>query len=119
MKRIVAGDVGKVVLARSVDLVLDEPVRPAEFVDALAGGNAGHNAFGVDIGAAAGSGTWLIGASPEVLLRKSGSTVTCHPYAGSAPRSADPAELDVWVRAVSDGVREAMAVKEPVGAGAG
>ncbi len=91
VKRIVAGDVGKVVLARSVDLVLDEPVRPAEFVDALAGGNAGHNAFGVDVGAATGSGTWLIGASPEVLLRKSGSTVTCHPYAGSAPRSADPA----------------------------
>ncbi|WP_084813137.1 isochorismate synthase MenF [Gordonia sp. CNJ-863] len=91
VKRIVAGDVGKVVLARSVDLVLDEQIRPAEFLDALAGGNADHNAFAVDLGAATGSGSWLLGASPEALLRKSGSTVTCHPYAGSAPRSADPA----------------------------
>nr|WP_223205609.1 isochorismate synthase [Gordonia jinghuaiqii] len=90
VKRIVAGDVGKVVLARSVDIVLDDAVRPAELLDALAGGNAGHNAFGVDLGAATGSGSWLLGASPEALLRKSGRTVTCHPYAGSAPRSPDP-----------------------------
>ncbi|MBY4573466.1 isochorismate synthase [Gordonia paraffinivorans] len=92
IKRIVAGDVEKVVLARSVDLLLDQKVQPLELLDALAGGNVEHNAFAVDLDAATGSGSWLLGASPEVLLRKSGSTVLCHPYAGSAPRSADPAE---------------------------
>ena len=100
VKRIVAGDVGKVVLARSVDIVLDAEVEPLRLLDALAGGNAGHNAFGVDLGAATGSGSWLLGASPEVLLRKSGSVVTCHPYAGSAPRSPDP----VVDRAAADGL---------------
>ncbi|MEO9328003.1 isochorismate synthase [Gordonia aurantiaca] len=90
VKRIVAGDVDKVVLARSVEMLLDEKVDPLELLDAFAGGNVEHNAFGVDLDAATGSGSWLLGASPEVLLRKSGATVTCHPYAGSAPRSADP-----------------------------
>ncbi len=98
VKRIVAGDVGKVVLARSLDIVLDAEVSPVDLLDALAGGNSGHNAFGVDLGAATGSGSWLLGASPEVLLRKSGPVVTCHPYAGSAARSSDP----VTDRAIAD-----------------
>lgn len=31
----------------------------------------------------------LVGSSPEVLIKKQGSTVTAYPLAGSAPRSAD------------------------------
>uniref|UniRef100_UPI003D905081 isochorismate synthase n=1 Tax=Gordonia sp. B7-2 TaxID=3420932 RepID=UPI003D905081 len=86
IKSIVAGEVDKVVLARRVDLEVDPPVDPGELVEVFAGGNAGHNAFAVDLG----TGAWLLGASPEMLLRKHGREVTCHPYAGSAPRSDDP-----------------------------
>ncbi|GAC59008.1 putative isochorismate synthase, partial [Gordonia hirsuta DSM 44140 = NBRC 16056] len=37
------------------------------------------------------AGRWLIGASPELLVRRRGDIVTCHPYAGSAARHSDPA----------------------------
>ena len=37
------------------------------------------------------SGTALVGASPELLVARRGELVTCRPFAGSAPRSADPA----------------------------
>ncbi|ROZ88788.1 isochorismate synthase [Gordonia sp. OPL2] len=43
-----------------------------------------------DGGGAASGSAWLLGASPESLVRKEGRVVTCQPYAGSAPRSADP-----------------------------
>ena len=36
-------------------------------------------------------GAALIGASPELLVARRGDVVTCRPFAGSAPRSADPA----------------------------
>jgi isochorismate synthase len=35
----------------------------------------------------------LVGASPELLVARDGDRVTCRPFAGSAPRAADP-ELD-------------------------
>ncbi|WP_333629139.1 isochorismate synthase, partial [Stenotrophomonas cyclobalanopsidis] len=35
---------------------------------------------------------WLVGATPELLLRKRGAQVLSHPLAGSARRSSDPAE---------------------------
>ena len=34
--------------------------------------------------------TALIGASPELLVARRGEVLTCRPFAGSAPRSADP-----------------------------
>lgn len=43
-----------------------------------------------DDGGADPGSAWLLGASPESLVRKHGRVVTCQPYAGSAPRSADP-----------------------------
>ncbi|GAB88083.1 isochorismate synthase [Gordonia rhizosphera] len=90
VKHIVDGDVDKVVLARSMDLTVEPAVDVTELLGAFAHGNAEHNAFAVDVGAAGGRDTWLLGASPELLLRKEGRRVTCRPYAGSAPRSADP-----------------------------
>jgi isochorismate synthase len=32
----------------------------------------------------------LVGASPELLVARDGDRVTCRPFAGSAPRAADP-----------------------------
>ncbi|MFW0797532.1 isochorismate synthase [Gordonia sp. CPCC 205515] len=91
IKAIADGGLDKVVLARAVDLTVEPDVEVDSLVDALAHGNAEHNAFAVDVGAVWGDASWLLGSSPEVLLRKEGRVVTCQPYAGSLPRAADPA----------------------------
>ena len=46
----------------------------------------------VDLTAAGGgyAGTALVGASPELLVARDGDLVICQPFAGSAPRAADP-----------------------------
>jgi isochorismate synthase len=108
---IASGRLEKVVLARSVDLSVEPEVDVDELIGALAQGNSESNAFAVELGAlrdtplalrssgigetpddggAAPGSAWLLGASPESLVRKHGRVVTCQPYAGSAPRSADP-----------------------------
>ncbi|MDY6808187.1 MAG: isochorismate synthase [Actinomycetota bacterium] len=91
IKQIADGVVDKVVLARAVDIVVRPGVEITELLGALAGGNVDRNAFAVDVGAVTGDASWLLGSSPEVLLRKQGRVVTCSPYAGSARRSDDPA----------------------------
>ena len=52
-------------------------------------------AYLADLSPAGGgyAGTALVGASPELLVARSGDQVSCQPFAGSAPRSADP-EID-------------------------
>ncbi|MCF8587559.1 isochorismate synthase [Gordonia liuliyuniae] len=86
--------VAKVVLARTNELTFDAPFDPVDlfgrFVpDATA---STTTAFAVPLDPALGRrGHWLVGASPELLVRRSGRVVTCHPFAGTAPRSADPA----------------------------
>ncbi|MFW0788492.1 isochorismate synthase [Gordonia sp. CPCC 205333] len=89
-----AGDAQKVVLARSVTLRSETPLDPTELVANFAAGNPDGNAFGVDLSAcgdAEFADHWFIGSSPELLIRKQGRTITCHPYAGSTPRQQDPA----------------------------
>ncbi|MFZ2510737.1 MAG: isochorismate synthase [Gordonia sp. (in: high G+C Gram-positive bacteria)] len=87
LNAIAAGRVEKVVLARSMELTYDDPLDPESLAASFAAGAGAATVF-----AARGPGErWLIGASPELLVRKQGSIVTCHPYAGSAARSADPA----------------------------
>ncbi|GGM06032.1 isochorismate synthase [Dactylosporangium sucinum] len=87
VRRIRAGAYTKVVLARS--LRVDAPgFDPAPVVRALAAREPGGYTFGVDVG----GGRTLLGASPELLVSRHGRTVTANPLAGSAARSADPAE---------------------------
>ncbi|MBJ7287604.1 isochorismate synthase [Williamsia sp.] len=90
--RIVAGDADKVVLARSIEMHAAADVAIDDVVAALAAGNHERNGFRVDLTPAGAGfvGHTLVGASPESLVRKTGDRVTCRPYAGSAPRSADP-----------------------------
>ena len=42
------------------------------------------------------TGAALVGASPELLVARRGDVVTCRPFAGSAPRLADPERVDIW-----------------------
>lgn len=91
--RLAAGDARKVVLARAIELVADTDLDVDALTRAFADGSPEGNAFAVDLSAAGGvhSGAALVGSSPESLVRRTGDRVLCHPYAGSAPRSADPA----------------------------
>ncbi|WP_414975614.1 isochorismate synthase [Gordonia sp. (in: high G+C Gram-positive bacteria)] len=90
LKVIDEGTVDKVVLARTAELLLDGAVDPADLVSSFLHVGREATAFGVSLTPAGRDGHWLIGASPELLIRKQGNVVTAHPYAGSAPRLADP-----------------------------
>ena len=81
----------KVVLARALRLVADDALDVGLIVRKLAQDDSATTYF-VDLSAAGGrySGTALVGASPELLVARRGDVVTCRPFAGSAPRSADP-----------------------------
>ncbi|WOC11851.1 isochorismate synthase [Gordonia sp. MP11Mi] len=85
--------VAKVVLARTNELTFDAPLDPVELFGRFMPDAAASTttAFAVPLDPAPGRrGHWLVGASPELLVRRSGRVVTCHPFAGTAPRSADP-----------------------------
>jgi isochorismate synthase len=86
-----ASGLHKVVLARALRLVADGPLDVATLLARLAEDTTA-NAYFADLSPAgeAYAGTALIGASPELLVARRGDVVTCRPFAGSAPRSADP-----------------------------
>ncbi|MFM9378759.1 isochorismate synthase MenF [Gordonia sp. VNK21] len=89
---IAVGEVEKVVLARGLTARFAESLSPEELIgDFTATATAGATVFAAPLDERGHDGRWLIGASPELLLRKRGAVVTCEPYAGSAARRADPA----------------------------
>ncbi|MEV7009487.1 isochorismate synthase [Streptosporangium sp. NPDC051022] len=80
-----AGHLEKVVLARTLELGSDDPIEVRELLRPLLG-------HGYSFAAPLPGGHTLIGASPELLVSRDGRTVVANPLAGSAARSADPAE---------------------------
>lgn len=86
------GDARKVVLARALRLDADSPIDPLSLLDALVRADPLGNGYAVDLSAAGGvyDGRFLVGSSPELLIRREGTTVTCHPFAGTAARDDDP-----------------------------
>ena len=82
----------KLVLARGLRLAADEPLDPSAILLRLIDADAGATAYLTDLSPAGGqyTGAALVGASPELLVARFGDQVSCHPFAGSAPRSADP-----------------------------
>lgn len=85
-----SGTLRKVVLARAVELDATAPVDHRAVLHRLVAADPAGNGYSVDLGAAGQHGVRLVGSSPEVLIRRQGATVTCHPLAGSAPRDPDP-----------------------------
>lgn len=87
------GSAQKVVLARSLRLHADAPIDPFAVLGALVRRDPLGNGYAVDLSAAGGdfAGKFLVGSSPELLVRRKGRTVSCHPFAGTAARSEDPA----------------------------
>lgn len=76
----------KVVLARALDLEFTEDVPVGAILHNLVKDKAGGYTFAARLP----NGRQLIGATPELLLSRTGDRVICHPHAGSAARSADP-----------------------------
>lgn len=92
LRRMAAGELAKVVLARTLDLDTERPVDAGPMLRELARRDPRRFLFGVDLPSVDGSPRTLIGASPELLIERRGDVVTANPLAGSAPRSDDPVE---------------------------
>ncbi|MCX4093338.1 isochorismate synthase [Nocardia sp. alder85J] len=80
----------KVVLARALRLTAGRPVAASDVLGRLVSGDASGNGYLVDLTAAGRRGRYLVGSSPEVLVRREGPLVTSYPLAGSTPRTSDP-----------------------------
>lgn len=78
----------KIVLSRTLALEADAPI-PAPAVMARLAQDPDVTTYHTRL--PGGHDHALIGATPELLLRKSGGRIVSHPLAGSAPRSTDPA----------------------------
>jgi menaquinone-specific isochorismate synthase len=79
VRRIAAGDVAKVVLARDLLVTADAPLDPRRLLRRLAARFPDCWTFAVD---------GLLGATPELLLRRTGRELSARVLAGTAPRGA-------------------------------
>ncbi len=86
---IAAGEMDKVVLAREVRVQTGREIDPAPVLDALRAGFPDCYCYCVG-----GRGATLIGASPELLVRRDGARAQTVALAGTTRRSADPAVDD-------------------------
>lgn len=84
----------KVVLARAVDIAFDPPVDPRLVAARLIDLSTAGDGFIADLTPAGRQGAFLVGSSPEVLVRRQGATVSSYPLAGSAARVPDDPEAD-------------------------
>ncbi|MCJ0902778.1 isochorismate synthase MenF [Rhodococcus sp. ARC_M6] len=98
--RLQAGELHKVVLARSLTIETESPISPTALASRLIELDQSHNGFCVDLSPAGGKyrGRSLVGSTPEVLIERRGNVVTCHPLAGSIARHPDPQQDETNAR---------------------
>jgi anthranilate synthase component 1 len=96
---ITAGDIIQVVLSQRVDI--STPVHPLTIYRALRSVNPAPYLFYVNFG-----DHQVVGASPELLVRLEGNTVTNHPIAGTRPRGATPAEDEALAVSLAEDEKE-------------
>jgi len=87
VRRIDAGELRKVVLARTIEVAADRTLDPRRLAHRLRAVDPHAFSF-----IAPADGGVLVGASPELLVSRQGSEVRANPLAGSAPRSGDKDE---------------------------
>lgn len=98
LTHIKSGHLDKIVLSRSLHLTSSEPVNINQLLQNLARHNKNGYTFAVDLpqpeteNADPDNLKTLIGASPELLVSRTGLQVMANPLAGSRPRSDDPIE---------------------------
>jgi menaquinone-specific isochorismate synthase len=80
VERIHAGELGKVVLARRVDVQANRPFVTTDVLSRLLALYPTCMVFRID---------GFVGASPELLIERMGRHVATHPLAGTIPRSGD------------------------------
>ena len=103
LRGIDAGTVEKVVLARTLVIEADLPLDPRVIATRLRDADPDCYVFAA---ALPGSAHALVGASPELLVRRRGDRVASDPLAGTAPRSADPARDRDLGAALLDSMKE-------------
>ncbi|HET9140626.1 isochorismate synthase [Actinophytocola sp.] len=86
------GALRKVVLARTLRLTMAEPVTIRSLLANLVRDNAHGYTYAVDLPRASTVHRTLVGASPELLMRRSGQVVTANPIAGTLARDPDPVQ---------------------------
>ncbi len=94
-----AGTLSKVVLGRMVDMRLPFPAVPSLLLEALGDPGGLFSAFSVPTGTGR-----LVGASPELLVLRRGTSVSSHPLAGTAALTGD--EDDAQVRRLFDSAKD-------------
>lgn len=80
------GDLDKVVLSRLMDITAEQPVDTAALMQRIVAQNPNSYHFHLPLP----DGGALVGASPELMIRKQGRDFSSCPLAGSARRDADP-----------------------------
>ena len=78
-------ELSKVVLSRAIEVATDEDIDHTALLHNLLKSNPKGYTFSAKLS----DGQRLMGASPELLVRKRGSHLESNPLAGSRPRSAD------------------------------
>ncbi|ABC33201.1 Isochorismate synthase [Hahella chejuensis KCTC 2396] len=92
LEHIRRGDISKVVLARSLELRADRPIDIVQLLTNLRRANPKGYNFAANLADAAHPRRFLVGASPELLVSRSGMRVFANPLAGSVARSPDRKE---------------------------
>jgi isochorismate synthase len=93
LEMISTGVLQKVVLARCLELVADRPVAVPALLARLVCADPTAHAFAVDVTALGDPAPrTLVGASPELLVCRTGDEVRANPLAGSVPRAGEPEE---------------------------
>jgi isochorismate synthase len=103
LRAIDAGAVEKVVLARSLVVETDSAIDPRLVARRLSAAESGAYVFLVVL---PGGSSSLVGASPELLVRRRGMRVSSDPLAGTAQRSRDRARDVEIARQLIDTVKE-------------
>jgi menaquinone-specific isochorismate synthase len=91
------GSLSKVVLARQVEVVANRPFVLPDTLARLAHLYPSCAIFHVD---------GFLGASPETLLRRTGTEIESHPLAGTVARSGDPVTDDALVAALMSSAKD-------------
>ncbi len=101
-----AGELRKVVLARTLRAHSAQPVNPWRLLQRLAG-DPGVMRYVVPLPVAAGEApAWLVGATPELLLSRRGARIVSEPLAGSAPRVGDAAQSQALAEALRGSAKD-------------
>lgn len=85
-------EMDKLVLARTLDVRSDRALPVRRLLGELARRHPEAYTFAAELSRQGAEPCTLVGASPELLISRSGTAVRSRPLAGSAPRSDDPDE---------------------------